>query len=432
MDYKKIIPIILVNQLSAKEIVDTAIDYDESGADELILSDDCESDSFSEEAFISIIKLITSKTDMPLIIRRSFHRLEDVKKVLYAGAAKALISFKTNALSLITEAVGRFGDEKILIGVDLTETTPIVDRLLQLMTINCNNVYVYGASLNGLLELASAFPAINLYCQDTSLKQAEILRLLAPDNVVAFISSDLFATSDDQRQAVHRQKIMELKAFLSKNHLSVNTFISSIDFTEFKLDKNGLIPVITQEYKTGKVLMLAYMNEAAYNETIRSGQMTYYSRSRNELWKKGETSGHYQFVKSLDIDCDYDTILAKVAQIGAACHTGNESCFFTNLIKKEYDDSNPLTIFDKIMVTILNRKENPKEGSYTNYLFDKGIDKILKKVGEEATEIVIAAKNPDDEELKYEISDFLYHLMVLMAWRGLSWKEIAKELAERH
>lgn len=148
--------------------------------------------------------------------------------------------------------------------------------------------------------------------------------------------------------------------------------------------------------------------------------------------EKGDTSGHCQYVKSLDIDCDRDTILAKVVQIGAACHTGNESCFFTNLVSRSYDTTNPMTIFDEVMQTIIHRKENPKEGSYTNYLFDKGIDKILKKVGEEATEIVIAAKNPDSDELKYEICDFLYHMMVLMAERGVTWKEITKELAGRH
>ena len=212
----------------------------------------------------------------------------------------------------------------------------------------------------------------------------------------------------------------------------MNCFESKMPFDEFKLNNDGLIPVVVQDYKTGKVLMLAYMNKESYEETIRSGRMTYWSRSRQELWKKGDTSGHYQYVKSLDIDCDKDTILAKVAQIGAACHTGNESCFFTNLVSKNYEDVNPMTIFDQVMETILERKEHPKEGSYTNYLFDKGIDKILKKVGEEATEIVIAAKNPDSDELKYEICDFLYHMMVLMAERDVNWKEITKELASRH
>ena len=159
--------------------------------------------------------------------------------------------------------------------------------------------------------------------------------------------------------------------------------------------------------------------------------MTYYSRSRQELWVKGLTSGHIQYVKSLTADCDKDTILAKVSQIGAACHTGNHSCFFQEIVKRDCIDTDPLKVFEDVYQVILDRKVHPKEGSYTNYLFDKGIDKILKKLGEEATEIVIAAKNPDKEEIKYEISDFLYHMMVLMAEKDVSWEEITRELARR-
>ena len=146
---------------------------------------------------------------------------------------------------------------------------------------------------------------------------------------------------------------------------------------------------------------------------------------------KGETSGHIQYVKELTADCDFDTILAKVSQVGVACHTGNPSCFFNEIVKKEYIEKNPLKVFETVYNIIEDRKNNPKEGSYTNYLFDKGIDKILKKVGEECTEIVIAAKNPDPEEIKYEISDFLYHVMVLMGEKGVTWEEITQELAQR-
>ena len=146
---------------------------------------------------------------------------------------------------------------------------------------------------------------------------------------------------------------------------------------------------------------------------------------------KGETSGHIQYVKELTADCDFDTILAKVSQVGVACHTGNPSCFFNEIVKKEYIEKNPLKVFETVYNIIEDRKNNPKEGSYTNYLFDKGIDKILKKVGEECTEIVIAAKNPDPEEIKYETSDFLYHVMVLMVEKGVTWEEITQELAQR-
>ena len=177
--------------------------------------------------------------------------------------------------------------------------------------------------------------------------------------------------------------------------------------------------------------MVAYMNEEAYNSTVETGKMTYYSRSRKEQWIKGETSGHYQYLKEISADCDRDTLLAKVRQLGAACHTGNTSCFYTTLAAKEYDTTNPLSVLTEDYNIIMDRKVHPKPGSYTNYLFEKGIDKILKKCGEEATEIVIAAKNPDAEELKYEIADYLYHLMVLMAECDVDWNDIVKELANR-
>ena len=224
---------------------------------------------------------------------------------------------------------------------------------------------------------------------------------------------------------------MEFKQELGALGLPVDILKSSISWRDFKTNADGLVPVIIQDYKTSEVLMLAYMNEQAFADTLRTGKMHYYSRSRKSQWLKGETSGHFQYVKSLQLDCDNDTILAKVHQIGAACHTGSRSCFFQTLAEKETKETNPLKVFEDVFAVIQDRKNHPKEGSYTNYLFDKGIDKILKKVGEEATEIVIAAKNPDPEEIKYEISDFLYHVMVLMAERGVTWEDITEELANR-
>lgn len=227
------------------------------------------------------------------------------------------------------------------------------------------------------------------------------------------------------------KEINSLKKLCKENGIGVNTFEPELKWKDFKLDKDGLIPVVVQDYRTMQVLMVAYMNQDAYEMTLETGKMTYFSRSRQELWLKGSTSGHFQYVKALSIDCDLDTILAKVSQVGAACHTGNYSCFFTDLVKKEYDDTNPNKVFEDVFGVILDRKVHPKEGSYTNYLFEKGIDKILKKLGEEATEIVIAAKNPDPEEIKYEISDFLYHMMVLMAEKEITWEDVTTELSKR-
>ena len=224
---------------------------------------------------------------------------------------------------------------------------------------------------------------------------------------------------------------LKFKEKCTDEDIKMTSFESIMEFSQFKTNEQGLIPVVVQHYRTQEVLMLAYMNQESFDATIKTGKMTYYSRSRKSLWVKGETSGHFQYVKSLTIDCDYDTLLAKVDQVGAACHTGNPTCFFQPLAGREYDENNPLRVFESVYRTIEDRRIHPKEGSYTNYLFDKGIDNILKKVGEEATEVVIAAKNPNPEEVKYELADFLYHAMVLMVEKGIDWADIVKELADR-
>ena len=206
-----------------------------------------------------------------------------------------------------------------------------------------------------------------------------------------------------------------------------------LDLEKLKFDEKGLIPAIVVDDATGKVLTLAYMNRQSLDISLEKGLTCFWSRSRQELWLKGETSGHYQYVHSLTADCDMDTILARVTQVGAACHTGSYSCFFNEILSRSQKagQHNPLKVFEEVFSVIEDRKIHPKEGSYTNYLFEKGIDKILKKVGEEATEIVIAAKNPNPNEIKYEIADFLYHVMVLMAEKGVTWEEITEELAKR-
>lgn len=191
---------------------------------------------------------------------------------------------------------------------------------------------------------------------------------------------------------------------------------------------NGLVPAIVQDYQTQKVLMLAYVNEEAYERMLRTKETCFYSRSRDELWHKGETSGHFQYIKGMYLDCDDDTLLIYVKQIGAACHTGAYSCFFNEVLALE----KRLDIFHDLYDLIEDRKIHPVEKSYTNYLFEQGVDKICKKVGEEASETIIAAKNNDKEELIGEISDLFYHLYVLMANQGISVEDIEKKLSERH
>ena len=213
---------------------------------------------------------------------------------------------------------------------------------------------------------------------------------------------------------------------------------STISFDEFKLNSDGMVPVIAQDYQTNEVLMLAYMNEKAFNTTLETGKMTYWSRSRNELWTKGLTSGHLQFVKSLTLDCDNDTILAKVEQIGAACHTGNYSCFSYPLWNSGAGRNLPVPepdgihgILAELYRVIQDKRVHGGEKSYTRYLFMSGQDKILKKVGEEAAETIIASKNNNGKEVLYEMSDLWYHCLVLLAYHNINPAELLNELGGR-
>lgn len=197
--------------------------------------------------------------------------------------------------------------------------------------------------------------------------------------------------------------------------------------TELKFDEKGLIPVIVQDAETNEVLTLAYMNQESYELTLKDQLMTFYSRSRKELWRKGETSGNYQHLVSLKLDCDQDALVAKVKKDGPACHTGAESCFNEVL----YGEDTQATI-DTLYELIKGRKEIPQEGSYTSYLFEKGIEKILKKVGEESSEVVIGAMKEDYNETVFEISDLVYHVLVLMVEMGIDLSQVRQELENRH
>ena len=197
---------------------------------------------------------------------------------------------------------------------------------------------------------------------------------------------------------------------------------------QLKYDANGLIPAIVQDHYTKKVLMLAYMNEESLKISLEEGMTCFYSRSRQELWRKGETSGNRQHIMSIRTDCDCDTLLVDVIKDGPACHTGSESCFF-NVIDEKDDEA---FSYEGLYKMLLGRKLEKKEGSYTTYLFEKGTAKILKKVGEECTEVIIAAKAHDKEETIYEIADLLYHVTVLMIDAGITLDEVTAELAKRH
>ena len=343
--------------------------------------------------------------------------MEDIKKLIYAGCLQVILNgSKAESMELAAEASGRFGKDRILVSVEnvnfiFKHQDQMMDTFHELLVLN-----------KDVLDAIEGMTDVPYVVHLKEAKQEELIAVLSRQNVRGIAGPFINDPKTD---------IMKLKSFLSESGIKMDNFEPALHWGDLKKNSDGMVPVIVQDYRTDEVLMLAYMNEEAFHTTLHIGKMTYYSRSRQELWTKGLTSGHIQYVKSLTADCDYDTILAKVSQVGAACHTGNRSCFFNEIVKKEYVEKNPQKVLEDVYKIILDRKAHPKEGSYTNYLFDRGMDKILKKVGEENTEVIIAAKNTDTDALKYEISDYIYHLMVLMSEKGITWEHIAQELSQR-
>ncbi len=364
-----------------------------SQAEGLFVYDVSESFEDSEKA-ISFLRVLCNACRGRILAKVRAQKQEDVKKILYAGCSHAVVELsEETGEAYLKDVSARFGKEKIIALLpDGAETDLLTEEVCRAVAAVIVPERLRSAGEDAVLKKAAEAGVPVLFLDETDgsldLQDADVL-------------------------------------------LSGNPLLRYVPWSELKKGPDGLVPCIVQDVKNDEVLMMAWMNEAAYEATLRTARMTYYSRSRKELWIKGETSGHYQYLKAMSVDCDSDTLLAKVEQVGAACHTGNRSCFYTPLYQAETYSHSPNRVFRDVYDIILDRKIHPKEGSYTNYLFEKGIDKILKKLGEEATEIVIAAKNPDPEEVKYEIADFLYHAMVLMAEKGVTWEEITTELARR-
>ena len=393
-----------------------------SNADEIIVFDlSPAGDDKAHEESLDVIKDICKAVDVPVIGAGNVKRMEDIKKLLYAGCKRAALNFsKEGNADILKEVSEKFGKDKIVICYeDASSVAKRKDDVLtfayELVLVTKDESKITDPGID--LPVMAVFDADDLPYKDH------------PEEL--FFKYDFIDAVSGINVNSNAQRINQIKDLLTEKGIKISALEPAFTWDQLKKNSDGMVPVIVQDYRTDQVLMLAYMNEEAYNTTLRTGKMTYFSRSRNELWIKGETSSHFQYVKSLTADCDLDTILAKVKQIGAACHTGSYSCFFNEIAKKDYSEKNPQKVLDAVFEVIKDRKDNPREGSYTNYLYEKGIDKILKKVGEEATEMVIAAKNPNENEVIYEMSDFLYHMMVLMAVKNVSWEDITDELSRR-
>ena len=373
MEYKQIIPCIyLSNGLAVKSLhdrskvsenpVQLASDFENHGADSIIIFDFSVNDA-GHEKNLEIIKAISHTVDIPLIGAGNVKRAEDIKKLLYAGCEIAALNFsKSENIELAKEVSKRFGREKIAASVADTSELDAGESEIK--------NYIGLVLLINEDQLEETDKWFKTHCSDNSNPMSvDLIPLLEKESLheaAAVLRSYEIAGIAGGVLDISADDFMDFKRQCKGLGIPVNTYESKIAWEDLVKNSDDMIPVIAQDYKTNEVLMLAYMNKEAFEKTLATGKMTYWSRSRNELWTKGDTSGHYQFVKSLTADCDKDTILAKVLQIGKACHTGARSCFFNEMIKKEYSDSNPLKVFEREYATIVDRRDHPKEGSYTN------------------------------------------------------------------
>lgn len=417
MSYKRLIPCIFIyngkavkwfhdREIVAENVVELAQYYSNQGADELLVFDLSDSDEEHTES-IELIQRINRVIPIPMIAGGNIKRLEDVKRILYTGVKRVMLNFsKPDMFALAQEAANRFGKEKI--AVSLNDFDALFKQQQLIEQYSSELIFMHRLDLNSVMNLTN-IPCIIV--TDT-VREEELFNILRCSGVKGL--SGRFVSDVEMDFSAFKDKCAE-------RDIKITSFESLMDFSEFHADANGIISVITQNYKTGEILSVRKMDREAFETTVKTGKMTYYCADTDSMESK-----QYQYVKSMTVNETRDTLLAKID-----FREKTETHFAQSLIGSDESEKNPLQIFEYVYQTILNRKQNPKEDSYTTYLFEKGIDKILKKIGEEATEIVIAAKNPSKDELKSEFVDFLYHAMVLMVERDVTWDELTEEMAKR-
>ena len=434
--------------------------YSDNSVDELVFYDITASNE-ERKTSLEFVERVARVINIPFSAGGGVSTIEDFKYILRKGADKVSVnSAAVKNPQLIREASMAFGSQCVVLSMDVKkndegswsvyvkggrEKTELdaIDWAVTAAELGAGEIVVNSIDEDGMkngydLELLSRITSvvnIPVIASGGAGKKEHFLDALQKTGVDGVLAASVFHFGEI--------KVPELKQYLKENGAEIrmpeaapqkkeSPSAENADISMISFGKDGLVPCICQDAKTGAVLMLAYMNEQSLRLTLEKKRAVYYSRSRSELWEKGATSGNTQKVRAIYYDCDADALLIKVDQTGNACHTGAYSCFFNAVFDDLGVSADPgSSVFGELYATVIGRKNDPSEGSYTNYLFDKGIDKILKKVGEEAAETIIAAKNQDRQELIGETGDLIYHLTVMLAEKGISMDEIEQELKSR-
>ena len=434
--------------------------YSDNSVDELVFYDITASNE-ERKTSLEFVERVARVINIPFSAGGGVSTIEDFKYILRKGADKVSVnSAAVKNPQLIREASMAFGSQCVVLSMDVKkndegswsvyvkggrEKTELdaIEWAITAAELGAGEIVVNSIDEDGMkngydLELLSRITSvvnIPVIASGGAGKKEHFLDALQKTGVDGVLAASVFHFGEI--------KIPELKQYLKENGAEIrmpeaapqkkeSPSAADADISMIRFTKDGLVPCICQDAKTGAVLMLAYMNEQSLRLTLEKKRAVYYSRSRSELWEKGATSGNTQKVRAIYYDCDADALLIKVDQTGNACHTGAYSCFFNAVFDDLGVSADPgSSVFGELYATVIGRKNDPSEGSYTNYLFDKGLDKILKKVGEEAAETIIAAKNQDRQELIGETGDLIYHLTVMLAEKGISMDEIEQELKSR-
>ena len=434
--------------------------YSDNSVDELVFYDITASNE-ERKTSLEFVERVARVINIPFSAGGGVSTLEDFKYILRKGADKVSVnSAAVRNPQLIREASMAFGAQCVVLSMDVKkndegswsvyvkggrEKTELdaIEWAITAAELGAGEIVVNSIDEDGMkngydLELLSRITSvvnIPVIASGGAGKKEHFLDALQKTGVDGVLAASVFHFGEI--------KVPELKQYLKENGAEIrmpeaapqkkeSPSAENADISMISFGKDGLVPCICQDAKTGAVLMLAYMNEQSLRLTLEKKRAVYYSRSRSELWEKGATSGNTQKVRAIYYDCDADALLIKVDQTGNACHTGAYSCFFNAVFDDLGVSADPgSSVFGELYATVIGRKNDPSEGSYTNYLFDKGLDKILKKVGEEAAETIIAAKNQDRQELIGETGDLIYHLTVMLAEKGISMDEIEQELKSR-
>ena len=390
--------------------------YNDSGIDKIMIFDLSTSDE-EHEKNIHTIKLLNRNLEVKVCAGGNINRIDDIKKLLYAGCAQVILNgSKALSMSLAEEASGRFGKDRMLVSVNNVDFIFKQQKAIREMF---HEMYILNPMVLDALENLTTVPYV-VHMQEYNFDR--MIALLNRDHIRGIAGPFIDDPDND---------IMALKSLLSQNGIKMDNFAPELLWEDLVKNSEGLVPVIVQDYLTDEVLFMSYMNEVAFNTTIHNGKMTYYNKEERQMYYTGLNDIDIQYVKSLTADNKKKTILAKVSCVTGANSDYLHSTYNNTIVKKAFIKKNPLNVLEEVYAIILDRKNNPKDSSYTNYLFDKGLEKILKCLGEDYTELVMAAMKENNEELKYEIADFLYHSMVLMVEKGVTWQDITAEFAQR-